>query len=355
MGMPLSYLARSKILAASFYLFVNPWLCFLAALNDARVRRNDPDAQDGTKKPRSVAACYHQHLLAPQNWYNFWRINSRLAAWHAYVTGFRYVNGEIRQTEGDALKKGIGYSAENKWDFLKAGDEQGCAITPFLKEPKYVCKHKNEEGGLGIHFFNNATHGGDWIIQTVLSNNEFLTNTLLPPGAPLSTFRVLTASEGCIEGRTGIKVLSCVIRAGRANALTDHSAVMLNVDKDTGEIGEGLANSHWYQVGLLAFLRCPWSPPPTFDHHPDNKKKYTGVTVPDFAKHVRTCVDAHERMCPTVPLVGWDLALSKEAGACLLEANLSCNFFKGAFDQEWYFKFIRDALLYCEQKEQAKR
>jgi hypothetical protein len=31
-------------------------------------------------------------------------------------------------------------------------------------------------------------------------------------------------------------------------------------------------------------------------------------------------------MLPDVPLAGWDVALTAE-GACLLEVNLSCNFF----------------------------
>jgi len=31
--------------------------------------------------------------------------------------------------------------------------------------------------------------------------------------------------------------------------------------------------------------------------------------------------DAHARMCPAVPLVGWDVALTTE-GMCLLEASL---------------------------------
>ena len=38
-------------------------------------------------------------------------------------------------------------------------------------------------------------------------------------------------------------------------------------------------------------------------------------------------------MLPDVPLAGWDVAITKEAGVCLLEVNLSCNFFRGTFDQ----------------------
>ena len=48
---------------------------------------------------------------------------------------------------------------------------------------------------------------------------------------------------------------------------------------------------------------------------------------------LRLVRDAHARMCPAVPLVGWDVALTTE-GTCLLEANLSCNFFRASFDKQ---------------------
>jgi len=327
-GMPLSYLAQFRFVATLFYAFTNPCLCALAALNDARMR--------GNFWPSGVAACFREHLLEPQNWYNFWRINSRLAAWHCYLTNSK------------------DYDAENKWTFLQWGDERGVAVTPFLKEPKFVCKHKNEEGGLGIHFFKNAVHGGDWIIQAALNNDDFLCS-LLPKDAPLSTFRVITASLGGIAGESGVRALSCVLRAGRTNAETDHSAVMFNVDMKTGVIGQGLSNMHWYQVGLWRALGCRWTPPPSFVRHPDNGKEYQGITIPDFKAKVQTCIEAHEKLCPEVPLAGWDLALTREAGPCLLEANLSCNFFKGSFDQAWYFDFIRRYYTFCESLEGSKR
>lgn len=59
-----------------------------------------------------------------------------------------------------------------------------------------VVKNKNEEGGLGIYFYKNALAGGDWIIQERLDNAPFLRDNLLPPDAPLSTLRVITASRG---------------------------------------------------------------------------------------------------------------------------------------------------------------
>lgn len=327
-GVPLSTLAHFRIAAWGFYVFINPGLCFLAALNDSRKRRQ--------LWPSDIANAFREHLLEPNNWYNFWRINSRLAAWHGYVT-----NSED-------------YGTENKWTFLKLGDERGVKVTPFLKEPKLVCKHKNEEGGLAIEFYKNAVHGGDWIIQWALNNDDFLTE-LLPSKAPLSTFRVITASWGGITGKSGVKALSCVLRAGRQNARTDHSAVMFNVDTKTGVIGQGLSNAHWYRIGLWNALRCPWTPPPSFIKHPDNGKTYEGIQIPDFQAKLQTCIEAHEKLCPEVPIAGWDLALTKEAGPCLLEANLSCNFFKGSFDQKWYFEFIKDYFIFCEQREKAMK
>ena len=63
-------------------------------------------------------------------------------------------------------------------------------------------------------------------------------------------------------------------------------------------------------------------------------------------------LDAHLRMCPTVPLVGWDVALTTEGHVpiCLLEANLSCNFFRATFDKVSYFDFVEDIVVHLEQK-----
>ena len=50
-----------------------------------------------------------------------------------------------------------------------------------------------------------------------------------------------------------------------------------------------------------------------------------------------------------MPLAGWDVALTKEAGMCLLEVNLSCNFFRGTFDQREYFKFCNEYFAFLDK------
>ena len=79
--------------------------------------------------------------------------------------------------------------------------------------------------------------------------------------------------------------------------------------------------------------------------HPDTGAQITGVTVPKITEMMDFVRDAHLRMMPHVPLSGWDVAMTQNHGMLLLEANLSCNFFRGDFDQTEYFKFIKDYFI----------
>jgi len=134
-------------------------------------------------------------LLAPKHWFALWRINSTLVAAHHQAH-----NAQPRvQNE---------YKYENKWDFLELalqqsklppGGTRSFKVTPVITDvPELVCKHKNIEGGMGIHMFKNAVHGGDWILQERLSNCEEL-QALLPATAPLSTFRVITMVDPTVD------------------------------------------------------------------------------------------------------------------------------------------------------------
>ena len=60
---------------------------------------------------------------------------------------------------------------EDKWTFLIEGQELGVPVSPFLQIEDIVCKNKNVEGGLGIHFYKNALHGGDLTYLLTYSPN----------------------------------------------------------------------------------------------------------------------------------------------------------------------------------------
>jgi len=132
-------------------------------LHNALYLQDDKTTPLGTRWARA----YHEQLLEPQDWFSFWRINSRVAAWHSYVLSGGAPMGH--ESYGD-------YNMENKWDFIKKGLELGIPISP-IEEMSGICvKHKNEEGGMGIHFYKNALNGGDWIIQKVLTNDSFVSS-----------------------------------------------------------------------------------------------------------------------------------------------------------------------------------
>lgn len=329
-GIPLHFFVMARPLAYFFMLVVYPILAFISAVYRSV---KEPAVKDSSK----INTCYQffrEQLLAPEDWFTLWRMNSTLASYHALLT------------------KAKGYRYENKWAFLREGAATGVPVSPFLDMEELVIKDQNEEGGMGIHFFKNAIFGGDWVIQRRLHNSQFV-SSLLPENAPLSTFRVMTASsQFCgksIRSLSGknkqhdgdnsseyVTALSCVFRAGRANAQTDHSSILYDVDCNNGTLRLGTTNDHWYQLGPHKALRCPW----ISKHDAD---EYNGRIIPDLKDMLDICVQSHQSLLPDVPVVGFDVALSK-SGTWLLEANLSSNFFRGSFDQDLYFAFL-DAYL----------
>ena len=384
-GIPLSYFCYNWHVCLIFVVLLNPIICFIGAINKARHTSISIETFIVTALEN-----YINFLLHPDDWFSFWRLNCRLASYHSLVT------------------KSNHYRHEDKWTFLLEGKKYSVPITPFFDVPSIVLKNKNVEGGLGIHFYENAVHGGEWIIQERLTNSEWL-NKLLPPNPPLSTMRVITAStmgmtekgrsflnysevnkeistddiaitetwkdtgkvlsEETKEASLGlglglfgesssrinpIRALSGVLRLGRAGAATDHSSVLFDVDLATGIIKEGNSNAHWYKLGAKSIFECPWLPQGTCEIHPDAPHpQVSGKIIPNIDEVIKIVVDAHTKMMPEVPLVGWDVAFT-DKGIKLLEVNLSCNFFRGSFDHHAYIKFVdaywRDLTVLEEEK-----
>ena len=445
-GVPLSVFARSRRAARLFLTHGLPLACLLEAGRRAAAAWWTGDAAP-LCGAAGVRELFRRFLLAPDDWCTLWRLNCNLAAWHAGVT------------------RDEGYAMEDKLAFLRACEGAGVPVSPSIDAPRVVVKHRNEEGGLGFKSYANARHGGDWIVQPWLCNSKEV-RELLPEGAPLSTCRVITASEhGMRDGpgevrapraaraarparaprapvcprrrsplaagkddnnktnldmqlsasrarlsvfpaepaarararerergsrgasgrrRRGLRAdtppappvrapapprrpwphattgpaqtprpraLSCVWRAGRAGAETDHTSVLFDVDLDSATIIGGTANAHWYKLGLKGLtLRVPLRSP-TFAAHPDTDRDLRGVRIPGLEGARDLVESAHARLLPGVPLVGWDLALTEQAGSCLLEVNLSCNFFKGTFDKERYFDYLYGWMTRLEELE----
>jgi len=337
-GISLSYFVRNRICAFALATCIYPAVSLAAAVH----------LWIATRGASSIGDEYAIRLLAPDDWFSYWRLNSRIAALHAYLNNVP-----------------MGYTMENKLTFLERGRQCDVPVSPYLNCPDIVVKHRNEEGGLGIYFYKNATSGGDWIIQERISNGPWVREHL-PINAPLSTFRVITQSRGALnvvgnseEGGGGggcklddITALSCVFRAGREGAKTDHVSVLFDVDVATGVVLGGTTNEHWYNLSLLSclnpFKRTMWrSKDHDVTHHPDGNIPITGEVVPNIREMLQLVETSHLKLCPDVPLVGWDVVLSADPKlpVCLLEVNLSCNFFRGSFDRKVYLDFLEDMIV----------
>jgi hypothetical protein len=344
-GVSLKWFSYFKITTLWYLLMVYPLVCLLAAINAWHKRLFFP-SNESPYEPFAVV--FRQQLLAPQDWFAFWRLNCRLATLHSHVLSGR---SKILPVTPEGFDK-HGYEIECKWTFLQRCKRLGIAHTPWIDFDAVVCKNRNEEGGLGYMCFKNASAGGDWIIQERLSNSSEL-DSLLPSKAPLSTFRVITGSWGGLEqvpqsikeydSKHPAFAFSAVFRAGLQGALTDHKSILFNIDPNTGIVKRGTTNSHWYRLGLQNMWTCPWTSEHNFSRHPDKKisdSTVEGQTIHRIEEIKALCIEAHEKLCPKVPLSGWDVALTKEHGMILLEANLSCNFFRGDFDLGKYIEFV---------------
>eukprot|EP00981_Chlorochromonas_danica_P001070 scaffold246_cov181-Ochromonas_danica.AAC.4 len=119
-----------------------------------------------------------------------------------------------------------------------------------------------------------------------------------------------------------IRAESAVLRLGRANAATDHSSILFDVDIASGLIKGGTTNSHWYRLGLSEAMQTPWLPHySNLQCHLDEPyPQVAGKYVPNMAEAVSIVTKAHYKMMAEVPIVGWDVAFTPK-GVFLLEVR----------------------------------
>ena len=163
-GIALSYFCCNYYLCLLLVVCINPIVSLFGAMNKARssIQSGKPfpsitqfsiagiittvcsiDAVTVTQFLQLTEEYYGEALLYPTDWFSLWQLNCRLVSYHSLTT------------------KSKSYRMEDKWTFLIEGQELGVPVSPFLQIEDIVCKNKNVEGGLGIHFYKNALHGGD--------------------------------------------------------------------------------------------------------------------------------------------------------------------------------------------------
>merc|ERR1719401_1696529 len=121
-------------------------------------------------------------------------------------------------------------------------------------------------------------------------------------------------------------------------ASTDHSCVMVNVPngKTSEVLGTASTSAHWYAIGWKSLGMPVSTKDGSISAHPDTGLQLEGKQLPGASAAAQLCERAHDTLMPGVPLAGWDVAFCPSKGDAgvtelvLLEANLSCNFFRGA-------------------------
>jgi len=119
-------------------------------------------------------------------------------------------------------------------------------------------------------------------------------------------------------------------------------------DETTEVLGTGSSSAHWYARGWKSLGMPLSSADGAVAKHPDTGKVLTGERLVGASAAAALCERAHQTLMPTVPLAGWDVAFcTPKDGASLenpelvlLEANLSCNFFRGNVAWDEYGKLV---------------
>jgi hypothetical protein len=82
-------------------------------------------------------------------------------------------------------------------------------------------------------------------------------------------------------------------------------------------------------------------------HHPDSETLIAGRVIDNIDAARQICIDAHQKLAPNVPFIGWDVAMTTK-GRFLLEGNFSCNFFRGRFDMDHYMSLCDKYFTYID-------
>ena len=207
-GIPLSWFCACRALAALFLFVVAPAASLAGALyltaTGAPPSALPPGPWAKRRGAARAAALYRELLLRPAHWLATWRLNCLLIAWHSAVCGGSRGSsgstGSANASSASSAAVAAEYALEDKGAFLLAAERAGLPAAPFVRAPKVFVKHRAVEGGQGIHVFRSFTAGGEWVVSEALDNAPCLAR-MLPPGAPLSTFRVVTASVAWLEAR----------------------------------------------------------------------------------------------------------------------------------------------------------
>lgn len=213
---------------------------------------------------------------------------------------------------------------DDKRHFLETLGNAGFPVPPAVTleaalagTEAVIAKDPDSDLGFGVYLLT-PDELREWpgretlLLQKRLVNHPVL-RAVYPPNAPLSSFRVITTLD---PDTRQPYVSRCAIRMGMDGSEVDNTAqggIWAGVHPKTGIVGRGIRKK------TFAVTKRGRRVAETV--HPDSGKRFEGLKIPWFDECRRLALDAHRRLAPDAPSLGWDLALS-ETPPVFLEVNV---------------------------------
>lgn len=243
------------------------------------------------------------------------------ATWMTHPKAFRLnstLNGpDSRAILGDKLRFHRDFADLSHREWIDASQATVEELADFAsRHPRMIAKPIHGEGGVGITIYDAATIGdfSDWraaliaggqtLVEQVLEQHEDLAR--LYPGS-VNTVRMITY----LDATGTLHTIASVLRIGNGDVIDNFaSGGMFTILDDAG-------------VALYPGVDKQSN---IYHTHPATGVQIAGFAVPAFAEITAMIADAARRL-PTVPYVGWDIAVTPE-GPALIEANHNSSVFQ---------------------------
>lgn len=149
-------------------------------------------------------------------------------------------------------------------------------------------------------FENMIKNKGSWIVEERLTQSDEMS---LWNESSVNTIRVPS-----FLNKDGFFIITPSFRIGRKGSVVDNAGaggVLANIDYRTGKIeSDGVDEEGKY-----------------YKSHPDSGISFYGYQIPKWKELLSFIEDIHKNVMPSHLYIGWDFALTKDRGWCVIEAN----------------------------------
>ncbi|MGB4135590.1 MAG: sugar-transfer associated ATP-grasp domain-containing protein [Microbacterium sp.] len=257
--------------------------------------------------------------------YVVWDIRTLTSAerktWMTHPKAFRLnstLNGpDSRAIVGDKVRFLQDFADLTRRDWLDVETASDADLRAFLdRHPRVIAKPARGEGGAGIAIYETTEVSdlADWrttlierdqtLLEEVLRQHDDL-STLYPDS--VNTVRMITYRDPQGE----LHVIASVLRIGNGSVIDNFASggMFTMLDDDGKALYPGVdKQSNIYR------------------EHPVTGTPIAGFQVPFYPQVVEMIADAATRL-PTIPYVGWDVAITPD-GPALIEANHNSSVFQ---------------------------